>query len=77
MPDACINECALEYPDSSPIEELVTDTAVATNRGMERVNEWLSLLRRQDIMNVGDLRGLHDEDWVSLYVSALRDLCTR
>jgi hypothetical protein len=48
------------------IEELVSDTAIATNRGMEKVNEWLALLKDQDIMNVGDLRGLHEEDWVSL-----------
>jgi hypothetical protein len=58
----------IEYSDICLIEELVTDTAIATNRGMERMNEWLALLKDQDIMNVGDLRGLHEEDWVSLYV---------
>jgi len=55
-----------EYSNSTTIEELVRDTALATNRGMERVNEWCSRLKAQDIMNVGDLRDLHDEDWSSL-----------
>lgn len=57
-----------EYANSTSIEELVRDTAAATNRGMERVNEWCARLKAQDIMNVGDLRDLHDEDWSSLYV---------
>ncbi|KAJ3093070.1 hypothetical protein HK102_010975 [Quaeritorhiza haematococci] len=55
-----------EYLDNQPIEELVRDTAMATNRGMEKANEWLARLHAQDIMTVGDLRDLHDEDWASL-----------
>ncbi|KAI8910611.1 kinase-like domain-containing protein [Powellomyces hirtus] len=55
-----------EYADDRPIEEMVMDTAIATNRGMEKANEWLAKLKNQDIMTVGDMRELHDEDWASL-----------
>ncbi|KAJ3190011.1 signal transducing kinase of the PAK [Gaertneriomyces sp. JEL0708] len=55
-----------EYTDDRPIEELVMETALATNRGVEKANEWLGKLKNQDIMTVGDMRELHDEDWSSL-----------
>lgn len=55
-----------EYSDNTLIDELVRDTALATNRGLEKAGEWCMRLQSQDIMNVGDLRDLHDEDWASL-----------
>ncbi|KAJ3295889.1 signal transducing kinase of the PAK [Borealophlyctis nickersoniae] len=55
-----------EYTDDRPIEELVRDTAIATNRGLDKANEWLARLNAQDVMTVGDLRDLHDEDWANL-----------
>lgn len=56
----------LEYDDGQIIEDLVKDTAMASNRGMEKANEWLAKLKEQDIMTVGDLRDLQDDDWSSL-----------
>ncbi|KAJ3344836.1 hypothetical protein HDU91_007537, partial [Kappamyces sp. JEL0680] len=41
-------------------------TQVATKRGLEKANEWLSRLKAQDVMTVGDLRDLQEEDWQSL-----------
>lgn len=55
-----------DYHDDQPIEDLVSDTATTTNRGPDKASEWMVRLRAQDIMTVGDLRDLHDEDWVSL-----------
>ncbi|KAJ3020852.1 signal transducing kinase of the PAK [Thoreauomyces humboldtii] len=55
-----------EYADDRPIEEMVMDTAIATKRGVEKANEWLAKLKNQDIMTVGDMRELHEEDWASL-----------
>jgi WNK lysine deficient protein kinase len=49
------------------IEELVRDTAISTKRGLEKANEWLAKIRAQDVMTVGDLRDLQEEDWQSLY----------
>jgi hypothetical protein len=40
---------------------------LATKRGMEKAAEWLEKLHKQDIMTVGDLRDLQDEDWNNLY----------
>nr|KAJ3417671.1 ATP binding [Polyrhizophydium stewartii] len=57
---------AKEYSDSQPIADLVTDVAVATKRGADKIAEWLSRLNTQDIMTVGDLRDLQDEDWSNL-----------
>jgi WNK lysine deficient protein kinase len=48
------------------IEELVKDTAISTKRGLEKAKEWLHKLRAQDVMTVGDLRDLQEEDWQSL-----------
>jgi hypothetical protein len=56
-----------EYSDDQVIEELVKDTALASKRGLEKANEWLAKLKEQDIMTVGDLRDLQDDDWSSLY----------
>jgi WNK lysine deficient protein kinase len=33
---------------------------------MDKANEWLTRLHKQDIMLVGDLRELQDEDWAGL-----------
>ncbi len=55
-----------EFKDDQNIEELVKEVATVTNRGMDKANEWLQRLHAQDIMTVGDLRDLHDEDWASL-----------
>ncbi|KAJ3325148.1 signal transducing kinase of the PAK [Boothiomyces sp. JEL0866] len=65
-----------EYPDDYNIEELVRDTAIATKRGMEKAKEWLTKLNAQDVMTVGDLRDLQEEDWQSLglTVFAVRSL---
>lgn len=65
----------LEYSDDTSIEKFVNDTAIATNRERKSA-EWAAKLRAQDIMTVGDLRGLHDEDWsgIGLTVFALRAL---
>ncbi|KAG2182790.1 hypothetical protein INT44_005770 [Umbelopsis vinacea] len=64
-----------EYDDDTSIEKFVNDTAIATNRERKTV-EWAAKLRAQDIMTVGDLRDLHDEDWsgIGLTVFALRAL---
>jgi len=66
----------LEYSDETRIDDIVRDTASATGRGMDKAQEWLKKLKNQDIMTVGDLRGLHDEDWtgIGLTVFALRAL---
>ena len=55
-----------DYRDEQAIEDLVKDTALVNNRGLEKATEWLQRLKTQDIMTVGDLRDLHDEDWSSL-----------
>ncbi|KAH6572895.1 hypothetical protein BASA50_000227 [Batrachochytrium salamandrivorans] len=55
-----------EYSDDQSIDDLVNDVAAATKRGADKVTEWLGRLNTQDIMTVGDLRGLQDEDWSSL-----------
>jgi len=64
-----------EYSDDTSIEKLVNDTAIATNRE-SKTSEWAAKLRAQDIMTVGDLRGLLDEDWsqLGLTVFSLRAL---
>lgn len=52
------------------------DCAQAAHRDAEKANEWATKLKNQDIMTVGDLRDLHDEDWagIGLTVFALRAL---
>jgi WNK lysine deficient protein kinase len=55
-----------DYRDDQPIDDLINDTATATNRGPDKAAEWLVRLHAQDVMTVGDLRDLHDEDWANL-----------
>jgi WNK lysine deficient protein kinase len=52
------------------------ETAAATNRNKNKAQEWVRKLQSQDIMTVGDLRDLHDEDWaaIGLTVFAMRAL---
>jgi hypothetical protein len=52
--------------DDQPIDELVKDTAISTKRGLEKANEWLARLKAQDVMTVGDLRDLQEDDWQNL-----------
>lgn len=65
-----------EYTDESSIDDFVRETAAATNRGEDKALEWAAKLKDQDIMTVGDLRELLDEDWsnIGLTVFALRAL---
>ncbi|CAG8572996.1 6971_t:CDS:10 [Paraglomus occultum] len=65
-----------EYPNDTPIEEFVSDTAQALHRDMEKARQWTDKLKKEDIMTVGDLRRLHDEDWagIKLTVFATRAL---
>lgn len=54
----------------------VRDCATAAHRNSDKAHEWINKLKNQDIMTVGDLRDLHDEDWagIGLTVFALRAL---
>lgn len=65
-----------KYEDDEDIQGLVLDAAAATNRGRDKATEWVHKLHDQDILTVGDLRGLYDEDWagLGLTVFALRAL---
>ncbi|KAI9306926.1 kinase-like domain-containing protein [Cunninghamella echinulata] len=65
-----------EYSDDTTIDVFVRDCAVATHRNAEKAHQWINKLKNQDIMTVGDLRDLHDEDWsgIGLTVFALRAL---
>lgn len=66
----------LAYSDDTSIDDFVRAAAAATNRGEDKACEWAAKLKDQDIMTVGDLRGLLDEDWsgIGLTVFALRAL---
>lgn len=65
-----------EYFDDTNVDEFVYDTAKATNRDPSKAEEWIRKLKDQDIMTVGDLRELLDEDWsgIGLTVFAIRAL---
>lgn len=65
-----------EYFDDTNIDVFVYDTAKATNRDPSKAEEWIRKLKNQDIMTVGDLRELLDEDWscIGLTVFAIRAL---
>jgi len=73
-----LNEEPLEEPYSfgeeisndRPIDDLVRDVCINTNR-IDKANEWIQRLKGQDIMTVGDLRELHDEDWNGLGLTVL------
>ncbi|RKP03232.1 hypothetical protein CXG81DRAFT_5047, partial [Caulochytrium protostelioides] len=54
------------FADSAPVDAFVVEAASASNRGAEKALEWQQKLHAQDVMTVGDLRELHDEDWTSL-----------
>lgn len=66
----------IEYSDDTDIGVFVADCAQASHRGADKAQEWARKLQNQDIMTVGDLRDLHDEDWagIGLTVFALRAL---
>jgi WNK lysine deficient protein kinase len=66
----------IEYSDDTDIGVFVADCAQASHRGADKAHEWARKLQNQDIMTVGDLRDLHDEDWagIGLTVFALRAL---
>ena len=58
------------YPDDTPIETLVKDVAEHHNRAT-KIPDWLAALRKQDIMTVGDLRNLVDDDWLRFDLTVL------
>ncbi|KAF9939393.1 hypothetical protein BGZ65_010605 [Modicella reniformis] len=68
-----------EYSMDALIEDLVHDTAMAYHRGPDKANEWLAKLKNQDIMTIGDLKDLQDDDWAGfgLTVFASRALRNR
>ncbi len=55
-----------EYNDEDLVTNLVEDVAIATKRGLDKASEWLVKLHQQDVMTIGDLRELNDEDWPNL-----------
>lgn len=67
---------SVEYFDDTSIDVFVKDTAKATNRSLSKAAEWTQKLKDQDIMTLGDLRELFDEDWssIGLTVFAIRAL---
>ncbi|KAI8640355.1 kinase-like domain-containing protein [Parasitella parasitica] len=71
-----VNHILDEYSDDTDIGVFVADCAQASHRGADKAHEWARKLQNQDIMTVGDLRDLHDEDWagIGLTVFALRAL---
>ncbi|CAO3697176.1 unnamed protein product [Umbelopsis ramanniana] len=74
--EALVSRILEEYADDTDIEVFVRDCAIATHRNNDKATEWIKKLQNQDIMTVGDLRDLHDEDWagIGLTVFALRAL---
>ncbi|KAI9023680.1 putative serine/threonine-specific protein kinase pkpA Phycomyces blakesleeanus [Phycomyces nitens] len=73
---ALMENVLAEYSNDTSIDKFVMDTAGATNRSKDKEKQWAAKLQDQDIMTVGDLRDLHDEDWsgIGLTVFALRAL---
>ncbi|KAG0163720.1 hypothetical protein DFQ28_011316 [Apophysomyces sp. BC1034] len=74
--DLLVSHILEEYSDETDIATFVQDCAMASHRSLEKAHEWIKKLQNQDIMTVGDLRDLHDEDWagIGLTVFALRAL---
>ncbi|KAF7721665.1 hypothetical protein EC973_004315 [Apophysomyces ossiformis] len=74
--DQLVSHILEEYSDDTDIAVFVQDCAMASHRSQEKALEWIKKLQNQDIMTVGDLRDLHDEDWagIGLTVFALRAL---
>jgi WNK lysine deficient protein kinase len=58
-----------DYFNTLPVEELAKYTAALTNK--DKIKEWAQKLRDQDIVTIGDLRELHDEDWAGLGLTVL------
>lgn len=46
----------IEISNDRPIEDLVKDVCINSNRNIDKANEWIQRLKGQDIMTVGDLR---------------------
>lgn len=65
-----------EYSNDCSIDEFVVDVAALVNRSAEKASEWLKKLKSEDILTVGDLRDLIEEDWMklNLTVFAMRAL---
>ena len=63
-----------EYAHDASIDDFIMDLAAMINRPIEKAQEWLAKLKSEDIMTVGDLRNLHEEDWnrLNLTVFATR-----
>ncbi|ORX63164.1 kinase-like protein [Hesseltinella vesiculosa] len=76
MREALFSHILDEYSDDTSIDVFVRDCATATHRNEDKAYQWINKLKNQDIMTVGDLRDLHDEDWngIGLTVFALRAL---
>ena len=51
------------------IEEFASDVAEITHRSQESANNWIKILRSNDIFNTTDLKVLVDEDWDKLGLS--------
>ena len=49
-----------------PITDFVTDIARQLGRDPEKAAEWMEKLHPQDILTVGDLRALQEDDWHQL-----------
>ena len=55
-----------DYANDCPVEEFIGDVAALVNRPAEKAQEWLIKLKSEDILTVGDLRNLLEEDWQRL-----------
>ena len=54
---------AFDFHLNMPIEEFIAEVAAFVHRPLEKAAEWLAILKSQDLMTVGDLCALLDEDW--------------
>lgn len=61
--DAELEAPLRDYPNDFAIDEFIQDVAILTGRSAEKAARWLDLLQSQDIMMVGDLRALTEDDW--------------
>jgi len=60
-----------DYFNDLPVEEYIAKyTALSANK-MDKIKEWTQKLREQDIVTIGDLKELHDEDWTGLGLTVL------
>jgi len=60
----------LDYFNDLPVEELAKYIAASTNK-TDKIKEWTQKLRDQDIITIGDLKELHEEDWAGLGLTVL------